>query len=46
MVVVRLATSSIEILSTHKCYFFLNLGVKYRYKRNNFYQKGNYLEWT
>ena len=35
-----------EILSTHMCYFFLNFGVNYRHKRNNFSKKGTYLEWT
>jgi hypothetical protein len=42
MIVARLALSSMEILSTHNCYFFLNFGVKYAYKRNNFSQKGTY----
>ena len=46
MVVARLAASSMKILSTRTCYFFLNFGVNYRYKRNNFSKEGTYLEWT
>ena len=46
MIVARLTMSSTEMLSTHNCYFFLNFGVNYLYERNNFSQKGLFLEWT
>lgn len=42
MIVARLATSPREMLPTHSCYFFLNFGVNYAYKRNNFSKKGTY----